>query len=212
VGILLNCHLSVSLSVCFLPDNSKSLCGFSWNLRNRNVGNRWNVDQRRVDFESDPGHTRTTVLRPFFRDYPGEPVPEEIFIWTFMMQGKTTETSAIWMCATPSGLISGPPLSSPPFLRWMPFLLQPFHFILACDRHQRCWLAYPVAWSRTHSAYFVALTNSPLVKWLKSGIEVGNTSYAHCGKMQAVTTVCWFHCGMAMYPLLPSAVWFILQL
>ena len=34
--------------------------------------------------------THTTVLRPFFWDYPSEPVPEEIF-WTFMVQGKITE-------------------------------------------------------------------------------------------------------------------------
>ena len=34
----------------------------------------------------------------------------------------------------------------PPFSRRMPFLLQPSQFILARDRHQICWLAYPVAW------------------------------------------------------------------
>jgi len=28
----------------------------------------------------------------------------------------------------------------------MPFLTQPFQFILVWDRHQICWLAYPVAW------------------------------------------------------------------
>jgi len=28
----------------------------------------------------------------------------------------------------------------------MPFLTQPSQFILAWDRHQICWLAYPVAW------------------------------------------------------------------
>jgi len=28
----------------------------------------------------------------------------------------------------------------------MPFLLQPSHFILAWDRHQMCWIVYPVAW------------------------------------------------------------------
>jgi len=26
-----------------------------------------------------------------FQDYPDEPVPEEIFFWTFMVQGKITE-------------------------------------------------------------------------------------------------------------------------
>ena len=32
----------------------------------------------------------------------------------------------------------------PPYLCQMPFLPQPFHFILAWDRHQICWIAYPV--------------------------------------------------------------------
>jgi len=34
----------------------------------------------------------------------------------------------------------------PPFLRRIPFLPQPSHFILTWDRHQICWLAYRVAW------------------------------------------------------------------
>ena len=51
--------------------------------------------------------TTTTVLRPFFRDHPGEPVPEENF-WTLWCKGRLTEadTSTIRLCATPSGLIS----------------------------------------------------------------------------------------------------------
>jgi len=66
----------------------------------------------------------------------------------FMVQEKITEadTPKIRMRATPSRLISDPPPSSPPFLRHMPFLPQPSQFILAWDRHQICWLAYPVAW------------------------------------------------------------------
>jgi len=32
-------------------------------------------------------HHTTTILRPFFRDYPGEPVPEEKLL-DFMVQGK----------------------------------------------------------------------------------------------------------------------------
>ena len=61
-------------------------------------------------------HTHTILLRPFYRDYSGEPVPEEIF-WTFMMEGKTTEadTTTILLSMTPSGLISGPPPSSSTF-------------------------------------------------------------------------------------------------
>jgi len=49
-------------------------------------------------------HT-TTVFRPFFRDHPGEPVPEENF-WTLWCKGRLTEadTQTIQLGATPSGL------------------------------------------------------------------------------------------------------------
>jgi len=92
-------------------------------------------------------HIHTAIFWPFSQDHLGEPVPEEIFFWTFMVQGKITEadTPTIWLGATPSGLISDPPPSFP-FLCRMPFLPQPSHFILAWDRQQICWLAYPVAW------------------------------------------------------------------
>ena len=62
--------------------------------------------------------THITILWPFFQDYPGEPVPEEMF-WT-MVQGKISEadppTLTVWLGATPSGLISNPPPSSPIFM------------------------------------------------------------------------------------------------
>jgi len=38
------------------------------------------------------------------------------------------------------------PTSIIPFLHQMPFLPQPSKFILAWNRQQICWLAYPVAW------------------------------------------------------------------
>ena len=49
----------------------------------------------------------TTVLRPFFRDHPGEPAPEENF-WTLWCKGRLTEadTQTIRLGATPSGLTS----------------------------------------------------------------------------------------------------------
>ena len=49
-------------------------------------------------------HTTTTVLRPFYRDHPGEPVPEETFC-TFCCKGRSTEedTPTIRLGATPSG-------------------------------------------------------------------------------------------------------------
>ena len=52
-------------------------------------------------------HTCTTILRPFFRDHPGEPVPEENF-WTLWCEGRLTQadTLTIRLGATPSGLSS----------------------------------------------------------------------------------------------------------
>jgi len=52
-------------------------------------------------------HQKTTVLRPFFRDHPGEPVPEENF-WTLWCRGRLTEadTLTIRLGATPSALTS----------------------------------------------------------------------------------------------------------
>jgi len=54
-----------------------------------------------------PHHHTTTVLRPFFRDHLGEPVPEETF-WTLWCKGRLTEadTPTIRLGATPSGLTS----------------------------------------------------------------------------------------------------------
>jgi len=51
--------------------------------------------------------TTTIVSRPFFRDHPGEPVPEENF-WTSWCKGrlKEADTPTIRLGATPSGLTS----------------------------------------------------------------------------------------------------------
>jgi len=60
-------------------------------------------------------HHHTTILRPFFRDYPGEPVPEENF-WTLCCKGRLTEadTRTIRLGATPSGQTSAH-LHHPPY-------------------------------------------------------------------------------------------------
>jgi len=51
--------------------------------------------------------TTTTVLWPFFRDHPGEPVPEEDF-WALRCKGRLTEADTLTnrLGATPSGLTS----------------------------------------------------------------------------------------------------------
>jgi len=53
------------------------------------------------------GKDTTTILPHFFRDHPGEPVPEESF-WTLWCKGRLTEadTPTIRLGTTPSGLTS----------------------------------------------------------------------------------------------------------
>jgi len=60
----------------------------------------------------------TTILRPFFRDHPGEPVPEENF-WTPWCKGRLTEadTPTSWLGATPYGATSDHLPPSPHFLQ-----------------------------------------------------------------------------------------------
>jgi len=57
--------------------------------------------------QSLTANTTTTILRPFFQDHLGEPVPEENF-WTLWCKGRLTEanTPTIRLGATPSGLTS----------------------------------------------------------------------------------------------------------
>ena len=60
-------------------------------------------------------HHTATILRPFFRDHLGEPVPEENF-WTSWCKGRLTEadTLTIRLGTTPSGLTSAH-LHHPPY-------------------------------------------------------------------------------------------------
>jgi len=46
--------------------------------------------RKRMTKEHTHTHTHTTVLRPFIRDHPGEPVPEENF-WTLWCKGRLAE-------------------------------------------------------------------------------------------------------------------------
>jgi len=107
-------------------------------------------------------------------DNPGEPVPEGTFrhLLDFLVQNEdnTGRRVCIFLSCfmfiivplcylanlatikytyihtvTPSRLIGALTSTIPTILRWMPFLTEPSLFILAWDRHQICWLAYPVA-------------------------------------------------------------------
>jgi len=90
----------------------------------------------------------TTVLQPFFRNYPGEAVAGENLLLGFIVPGEISEadTPTIRLTATPCGLISNPPPSSPSHVTLDALPAATLPFILAWHRHQICWLAYPVAW------------------------------------------------------------------
>jgi len=93
------------------------------NYRNRNpTGTGLIVDQRHLvrSIAHTHKHTYTTILWPFFRDHPGEPVPEENF-WTLWCKGRFTEadTLTIQLGATPSGLTSAY-LRQPPHMFYRP--------------------------------------------------------------------------------------------
>jgi len=66
----------------------------------------WLGPGRRFSAHAHLYHT-AIILRPFFWDHPGEPVPEENF-WTLLRKGRLTEadTATIQLGATPSGLTS----------------------------------------------------------------------------------------------------------
>jgi len=74
-----------------------------------------------INVAVSPQTTTTTVLRPFFWDHPGEPVPEENF-WTLWCKGRLTEadTLTIQLGTTPSRLTSANLHHPPIFTGRMP--------------------------------------------------------------------------------------------
>jgi len=67
----------------------------------------WHLSHTSLYLQLVYDHHTTTILLPFFRDHPGEPVQEENF-WTLWCNGRLTEadTPTIQLDATPCGLTS----------------------------------------------------------------------------------------------------------
>jgi len=79
-----------------------------------------------------PPHHTIRVLRPFFRDHPGQPVPEENF-WTLWCKGRLTETET-----RPSGWT--------PVVGWLEFNV-PFQHKYCYIRDERSGVeSYPLTW------------------------------------------------------------------
>jgi len=106
----------------YIPFDTKQIISemFPANLLDSTEETKCDITKANIDPEV-PEHktyyntTTTTILRPFFRDHPGEPVSEENF-WTLWCKGRLTEadTPTIQMGTTPSGLRSAH-LRHPPF-------------------------------------------------------------------------------------------------
>jgi len=105
----MKCQRVFALTVCLVCSSRRNIKAQSQRGHEMNV--------------SFPITTTTTILRYFFRDHPGEPVPEENF-WTLCCNGRLTEadTPTIWLGATPSGITSAHLHHPPLFTGWMPFL------------------------------------------------------------------------------------------
>jgi len=123
-------------------------------------------------------HTYTTILRPFSRDYSGEPVPEESFFWTLWCKGRyqrqTHQQSGWAPLHADSSAIHLPHL---PVFTPVPFLSRPSQFILAWVTHQICWLAYPVACENI----------SLVLHWLET--KTVAQGQHHCRLLQIATSV-----------------------
>jgi len=96
-------------------------------------------------------NTHTTILQPFSRTTQVSQCQKKSSFGLYGangdIRGRHTDHPAgfhsIRTNQQPTSII-------PPFVCRIPFLPQPSQIVLACDRHQICWLAYPVAWSRNY--------------------------------------------------------------
>ena len=103
-------------------------------------------------------HTHSHFMA-LFLGLPGWSGARRNLLLDFMVQGEISEadTLTIRLGATPSGLISNPPPSSPHFCAGCPSCHNPPNL----SWHKICWLAYPVAfWLLCHS------TSSAVECWL----------------------------------------------
>ena len=75
----------------------------------------------------------------------------------FVVQGEISEADTSTIPAGRHSIQANQQCTSliAPLLRPVPFLPQPSQFILAWDRHQICWFAYPVAYLRSTSLLIV---------------------------------------------------------
>jgi len=115
--------------------------------------------------------------------YHNHPVtPTLAIFWVFWCKVKITQANAqkIRMDCHPILTNWCPHLCHPPFL-WR--MAQPSQFILAWDRHQVCWLAYPVAW------FCMPLTGSIREKMLEFSSVMSSAYYSNSRSSYSEVTI-----------------------
>jgi len=166
----LYCKLKGPLSTC----SYHSSCVGPGNARQQFVG----AQERRspyFDHCTEVITTTTTILPPFFRDHPDEPVPEENFCTLWCKDWLTeADTLTIRLGATPSGLTSAHLHHPPPtfFTGRMPFL-PPSQECQSTEGNQliskkyqdeiHCWI---YCWSSQHNVELLYLCMCVVVHWI----------------------------------------------
>jgi len=171
-------------------------------------------------------HNRFTAL---FLGPPSELVPEEIFFWTFMVQGEITDadTSTIRLVTTLSALISSPPPSSPHFtpdalpaatLPLYPGLRQAPN-MLACipsgmvysNSNSKVLILHPIPVDRGHITKQIQISDSNnMFSVFLRNESIDHSSFRSVGSLfhargaateKALSSICRCVCGMTRSPL-----------
>ena len=151
------------------PISYKSSAGQRKHIGQRPMLYRWTTQPTGQSAAGNKGRiaysttTATTVSRPFIRDHPGEPVPEENF-WTLWCKGRLTEanTPTIRLGATPSGLSSAHVHQPLLFTGRMPFL----------PPNQQCHSTAP---SLHQTKYLIQITDS--MAWYNIHSQISTASF-----------------------------------
>ena len=109
-------HMFVAVTLDQLLKQENIVLEF-WTTRKRRIDQCQQYVVLETSAKQVLSHTRP-FYGPFFRDHPGEPVPEEN-LWTLWCKGRLTEadTETIRLVATPSGLTSADVHHPPHFLQ-----------------------------------------------------------------------------------------------
>jgi len=142
-GLVAQSHTKLSTHPSAFPTQTASVPQPTHTAHSRHHDDQLQHQQQYIHI-SNVAHAHTAVLRPFFRDHPGEPVPEKNF-WTLWCKRRLTEadTPTIRLGATPSGVTSARLHHHPPNVAHTP----PVGY--SCSKHISQTIAHCVSKERS---------------------------------------------------------------